>query len=533
MVLASLVGVASCTGIIGDGLEQAEPPPNVPLAPLRRLTRSEYDQTIAALTGASARPGTTFVPDEKVGPFDVNASAAVSEVLVDQYMDAAELVALELTQDVAAILPCDPSVDGEEPCARAFAREFGKRAYRRPLGDDEVERALGLWSAGKEGASFTDGIRVLIQGFLQSPYFLYHVELGQAPAPGESVVPLSGYELANRLSYFLWDSMPDEPLDAVAGDGSIADPQVLDAQVRRMLADPRSALGIGNFHVQWLGVDRLAEVEKDPLLFPAWSPELAAAMETETRMFSDWVVRQGDSTLATLLSAPTTFADGQLAALYGTTHPEGAGAAAFALVPLDEARRGGLLTQAGFLAVHAHPDQTSPVFRGALVRENFFCSALPPPPDDVDDTPPGLDPTIPTKERFEQHRADPACSGCHVLMDPIGFGFEHFDATGAWRDVDGDNPVDALGELVATDVDGEFDGARELAAKLAVSGSVRACLVHQWLRFALGRLEQPEDAVTEKKLSSAFASDGNLRELIVAIATSDTMRYLRIAEGGP
>ena len=158
---------------------------------------------------------------------------------------------------------------------------------------------------------------------------------------------------------------------------------------------------------------------------------------------------------------------------------------------------------------------------------------MPPPPDDVDDTPPGLDPTLPTKERFEQHRDDPACSGCHELMDPIGFGLEHYDAIGAWRTMDGENPVDALGQLFGTDVDGEFDGALALADKLADSETVRACVVHQWMRYGLGRFEQPQDACTEESLMTRFAeSDGDLHELVVAIATSRAMRYLRIVEEG-
>jgi hypothetical protein len=173
------------------------------------------------------------------------------------------------------------------------------------------------------------------------------------------------------------------------------------------------------------------------------------------------------------------------------------------------------------------------VFRGKVVRENLLCSILPPPPDDVDDTPPGLDPTLPTKERYEQHRNDPNCSGCHVLMDPIGFGLEHYDAIGAWREMDGQVPVDAVGELAATDVDGEFDGAIELADKLVQSQAVQACVVRQWMRFGLGRIETEADACTERGLTTTFAeSGGDVHELVVAVATSRAMRYLRIAGGG-
>lgn len=507
--------------------------PDVPVTALRRLTRSEYDHTVAVLVGDGLGLAAEFVEDEKVGAFDSNVSASVSEVAVEQYMDAAEILAADAVTDLDAILPCDPIATGEDECARAFVVEFGARAYRRPLADDEIERALVLFDAGRDGAAFADGVKLVMQGLLQSPYFLYHVETGVAAQDGDEVVPLSDYELASRLSYFLWDSMPDDELTLRAQDGTLADLDVLEGEVRRMLADPRAALAIGDFHVQWLGIDALATIEKDPELFPTWSPTIADAMTEETRRFSDWVVREDDGRLETLLSAPMTFADGELAALYGVVHPGGAEAAEFAQIDLDPTQRSGLLTQAGVLAAHSHDNQTSPVFRGKVVRENVLCSPLPPPPDDVDDTPPGLDPTLPTKERFEQHRDDPACSGCHELMDPIGFGLEHYDAIGAWRTMDGENPVDAIGELFGTDVDGEFDGALELSAKLAQSETVRACVVHQWMRYGLGRFESPEDACTEKSLMTRFASsDGDVHELVVAVATSRAMRYLRVAGGG-
>jgi hypothetical protein len=506
--------------------------PDVPVAALRRLTRSEYDHTAGALFGDGLGLAAAFIQDEKVGAFDSNASASVSEVAVEQYMDAAEILATDAVADLDAILPCDPVAMGEDECARAFVVEFGARAYRRPLADDEIARAVELFDAGRDGAAFADGVKLVMQGFLQSPYFLYHVESGVPAEDGDEVVALTDYELANRLSYFLWDSMPDDELTAVADAGTLGDYDVLEAQVRRMLDDPQAALAIGDFHVQWLGIDALATIEKDPELFPAWSPTIADAMTEETRRFSDWVVREGDGRLETLFSAPTTFADGELAALYGVVHPQGDAATAFVQVDLDPAQRSGLLTQAGVLAAHSHSNQTSPVFRGKVVRENLLCSPLPPPPDDVDDTPPGLDPTLPTKERFEQHRDDPACSGCHELMDPIGFGLEHYDAIGAWRTMDGENPVDAGGQLFGTDVDGEFDGALELADKLAQSETVRACVVHQWMRYGLGRFEQVEDACTEQSLMTRFASsDGDVRELVVAVATSRAMRYLRVGGG--
>lgn len=501
--------------------------PDVGETPLRRLTRAQYDNTIRDLLGLDLGLAAGFVSDEKVGTFDSNAIASVTELSVEQYMDAAEQLAAEAVTDLSALLPCDPAVIGEDECAAQFVDTFGRRAYRRPLTAEQHADAMALYHHGLDQGGFADGIRVVVQGLLQSPFFLYHVEQAPAGSEGE-VLTLSPYELASRLSYFLWESMPDDELLAAAAEGELSTPEQLQAQAERMIGDPRAADSIRHFHLQWLELESLDQLDKDPELFPEFSPQLATSMEEEIGRFAEHVILEGDGSLRTLMTADFTFADESLAELYGVAHPGGG----FARIQLPPDERSGLLTLAGVMATHAHHNQTSPVLRGVMVRENFLCQIPPPPPDNVDDNPPGLDPTLPTKERYEQHRSDPECAGCHNLIDPLGFGFEHFDATGRFRTMDGQNPVDASGEVVgAEDADGPYDGHRELTERLASSEYARGCVSRQWFRYALGRLETSADECTLDEIYARFASsDFDIRELMVAIAVSDAVSHLKTQE---
>jgi hypothetical protein len=299
-----------------------------------------------------------------------------------------------------------------------------------------------------------------------------------------------------------------------------------------MLEDPRATDAIANFHVQWLHIDTLSGLEKDPTAYPTFDPALRDAMAQETGRFADWVIRFDDARLETLLTAPYSFLEGPLFDLYGVSAP--ADHDPTLPVDLDPTQRAGLLTQPGVLAVHAHANQSSPVHRGKIVRENMLCTPLAPPPPEVDVVPPPLDPDATTRERFDQHRSDPSCAACHKLIDPIGFGFEHYDGIGAWRDTEADRPVDASGELFGTDdIDGPFDGAPELGRVLASSEQVRACVAEQWFGFAFGRTPAEDDTCSFDAMALAFAeSDQNIAELLVALITTDAFRYRRIEEGG-
>ncbi len=506
--------------------------PEVGLTDLRRLTASQYNHTVRDLLGFTDDVAADFSADERIGPFYSNVTAPIGDLQAEQYMDAAEKLALRSIEDLGTLLPCDPTASGEDECAAQFIAEFARKAYRRPVSTDELADLQQVFDSGRAVADFGNGIRLVVQGILQSPYFLYHVETGEGAATDGSMVPLTNHEVAARLSYFLWDTMPDDVLAAAADAGELATADQLTAQVDRMLDDPRAQDGIGSFHLQWLGVDDADDVEKNPAVFPEFSPQLAAAMKAETAQFANYVVLESTGTLTELLTAEFTLTDDPtLLALYGATLPPDHVAGEPVALPAGQRR--GLLTQAAVLATHAHPDQTSPVHRGKFVRENLLCHLLPPPPPDVDDNPPAIDPDATTRERFDQHRADPACAACHNLMDPIGLTFENYDSTGAWRTMEGTFDVDASGELVGTDVDGPVANAVAMADKLAMSEQVQQCVARQWFRFAFGRAESSEDACTTDGLDRAFADSGqDVRELIKQLAISTTFRNRRAAPAG-
>ena len=523
---------SSDDGGTDDGEPSACDEPAVGVSPLRRLTRSQYNNTIRDLLGIEGDPAATIAPDEKVGAFFSNSTASVTELLAEQYMRVAEDLAETAIADLDALLPCDPAVDDQAACGAEFVDTFGKRAFRRPLTNAEREAMVGLFEKGRAEVDFSEGVRLVILAALQSPQFLYHLELDLPDAEGGDVIALDGWQVASRLSYFVWDSMPDDELLRAADAGALDDPDMLRVQAERMLDDPRAADAIASFHVQWLHIDALSLLEKNPEAYPTFDTALRDAMGQETARFADWVIRFDDGRLETLLTAPYSFLEGPLFSLYGVTQP--ADHDPTMPVALDPMQRAGLLTQPGVLAVHAHADQSSPVHRGKIVRENILCTPLAPPPPEVDVVPPPLDPNATTRERFDQHRTDPSCAGCHNLIDPIGFGFEHYDGIGAWRATDAGKPVDASGELIGTeDIDGPFDGAPELARVLAGSEQVRTCVAEQWFGFAFGRSPAEDDGCSFDAMSLAFAeSDYDVRELLIAIVTTDAFRHRRIEGGG-
>jgi hypothetical protein len=443
---------------------------------------------------------------------------------VEQYAAAAEDVArAAVEQKLDSLVGCTGAQDAA--CADQFIVGFGQRAFRRPLAPEETARYQGLFTS-YQARGFGEAIRVVLQAMLQSPNFVYHLELTPAPS-GVGVTPLGGYELASRLSFALWNTLPDADLLAAAAAGTLDSKEGVQAQAERLLASDRARDALSSFHLQWLGLENMVDsTVKDAAMFPEWSPAIKTAMRNEVVSFADLVIRRGDGRLQTLLSAPFTVASPEVLSLYGAT----AAPAADGSVALDPTQRAGLLTQAGFLAAHAHSNQTSPVHRGLAVRKNLLCTDLPDPPDNVDNTPPEPDPNATTRERFEQHRADPACKGCHELLDPIGVGFENYDAIGRYRTMENGKAIDSNGELVGVaSSPGPFSGGVALAQQLATSPEVRECVQKQWFRFSLGRYEAGEDACSMQALTQAFAaSDYQVKTLLLALVTSDAFRYRKV-----
>ena len=498
----------------------------VAAAPLRRLTREQYDNSIRDLLGLEGHPSLALAADEKLAAFFSNSISPVSRLSVEQYRDSAEDLAAAAVQAQLTTLAGCSGAEQNAACADHFIQSFGRRAFRRPLGADEAARYRGLYDANA-ARGFAEAMRVVLQTFLQSPNFVYHLELAPAPA-GVGVTPLSGYEVASRLSFALWDTLPDDELLDAAGAGMLDTKAGLRAQAERLLSSGRAKDALASFHVQWLGLDALLDINKDASLFPQFTDQLKGAMRDEAVNFADFVIRRGDGRLQTLLSAPFTVASAgsDLLGLYGAS----AAPAADGIVQLDPSQRAGLLTQGAFLSAHSHPNQTSPVQRGLAVRKNLLCTDLPDPPANVNNNPPSPDPKATTRQRFEQHRTDPTCAGCHQLLDPIGVGFENYDAIGRYRSDENDLPIDANGELFSAGTStGRFTGAVELARKLATSPEVRTCVQKQWFRFSLGRFEGPEDACTLQSLAKDFeASDFDVKTLLLSLVTSDAFRFRKV-----
>jgi len=494
-------------------------------ATIRRMTRWEYNNTVRDLLGDTTRPADNFVAEEESAGFQNNADAhTVSALLAEQYLEAAEGIAERATADLHGLLGCDPTDD----CVGEFVARFGERAFRRPLEPDEVDRFTELFARGRSQFDARTGVEWVLTGMLQSPHFLYRVEKGEAVEGSPGVAAVSSWEMASRLSYFLWGTMPDEELFAAARGDALRTRVQVAAQARRMLVDPRAKEIVRIFHAQWLDLELVDRIEKDPTAFPAFTEELRASMRGEIETFIDHVVWEAGGDARLLFTAPYSFVDAELAALYGVAPPEGEG---HIRVDLDPGQRAGLLTSAGILALKAKTDQTSPIHRGQFVREQLLCTTLPPPPPGLVVEVPDPDPNLTTRERFARHASDPSCAGCHELMDPIGFGFEAYDGIGRWRAEENGLAIDASGEVVESDLPGPFDGAVELSNQLAQSGQVKECLVRQWFRFAYGRLETPEDACTIDTLTASFEASGNdVLDLLVELTLTDAFRYRPLAE---
>jgi hypothetical protein len=503
-------------------------------APLRRLTRYEYDATVRDLLGDTSAPSSAFPPDERGAGFSNDAeNLSVSSLHVESYMAAAEKLSVAATApaNLAKLVPCD-AARGDAACAAKFIDVWGKRAWRRPLETDEKADLVKVFGDASAGGGFVAGVQTVMQVMLQSPQFLYRLETGAGEIGSglNKMTKLSPWEAASRLSYLFWGSMPDDALFAEAEAGRLGTREEIAQQARRLIKDPKAQQTLAVFHEQWLGLEKIDQIDKDPAVFPNYDPALRALFRKETTLFLEEVLRNGDAKLGTVLTAPFSFMNAKLAAFYGIKGPSGPD---WQKVSLDPKQRSGFLTQAGFLAAFALPNQTDPVRRGKFVREQFFCQQPPPPPNDIEVKPPDLAPGLSTRERFRQHAADPLCANCHRLMDPIGLAFEQYDGIGQWRQTDGGKPVDASGELIGTDIDGPFVGPLELGKKLAGSDQVRTCLVKHWFRFGYGRSETPADLCSIETLKALHAAGGDdVRELLIALTQTDAFLFRRSGSAG-
>ena len=419
------------------------------------------------------------------------------------------------------LLFCGPA-DGAAGQINAgqILRSFAGRAFRRPATDDEVRRLLKLYAQERiEGKSFEQSCKVALTAVLVSPHFLFRVETD--PPTSAAPHPVNDYELASRLSYFLWSSMPDDLLLGIAAEGKLHQPGVLDAQVKRMLADPKAQAFVHNFAGQWLELRNLAGVSPDPKVFPDFDPALREDMRQEGELFFGNLVKQDRSVLE-LLDCNYTFLNDRLARFYGIDGVSGDQFRRVEFSPAESKQRGGVLTMAGVLMVSAMPNRTSPVKRGKFILDQILGTPPPPPPANV---PPLQEEGPSTKaqsvrERLEAHRANPACAACHAKLDPLGFALENFDAIGRWRDMDAGTPIDSTGSLPSGE---EIDGSAGLRKVLvAHKEQFLRALVSKLMTYALGRGTTQADAPMIRQIyRAAERNDCRMSSIISEIVHSD------------
>ena len=508
----------------GAGNTPADPSAAGPM-PLRRLTRREYNNTIRDLLGDTSKPAESFPPDSD-SDFHFRRAGLVATVDASRLLSAAEAVAGAAEAKLGTLVPCTPAAPGdEEACARKFIESFGLRAYRRPLAGEEIDRHLKLYRDGRGPAQldFKASIRLLIEAMLQSPYFVYRWELGPGSGQREGkVVRLGPYEMASRLSYGLWGSMPDQALFDAAAANQLGTAAEVEAQVRRMLDDPRARESVVTFFEEWFGFDQLKDRPKDAKLYPEWKDDLKQAMSDELTAFINHVVFEGDGKLSTILGASFSFVNQPLATVYGMTGVTGT---AMKRTELDPQQRAGLLTLSGWLALTGASDGSHPVMRGKMIYERLLCGVLPPPPPDVPEPKPPQD-GLTTRERFAEHGNEECARACHSIMDPLGFAFEHYDGIGKFRQTDAGKPVDATGALELDGARKSFANARELTRLLADSAEAQRCFATQMSRFAWNRTETDLDRGSLQSTMTSFQKGGgSVKELLVGIATSRSFRY--------
>ncbi|HWO11342.1 MAG TPA: DUF1592 domain-containing protein, partial [Polyangiaceae bacterium] len=422
----------------------------------------------------------------------------------------------------ARLLVCDPS--SGPACVQRILSRLARRAYRRPVTDAEVRQlAAFVELASADGRSLEQGLALALQAILVSPHFLFHVERDRDLSDPGQAHPVSDVELASRLSYFLWSSMPDDELLGAASQGRLSQPQVLDAQVRRMLRDPKAFALAQNFAGQWLEIKNLDTIRPDPEKFPAWRPELRDAMKQETMLFFNAML-QGDRPLGEFLDARYTFLNETLADHYGIAGVKGP---EFRRVGLTTKQRGGVLSQASVLAVSSYATRTSVSVRGKYVLQNILGAAPPPPPPDV----PALDEqsvssSASLRQQMEMHRSNAVCASCHARMDPLGFGLENYDAIGRWRGEDGGAPIDASGVLPSGQA---FESPAELRAVLSsMQPDFARCLTEKMLTYALGRGLEPYDKPTLRAITGKLSRPGaGLQALVREIVSSLPFRARR------
>jgi hypothetical protein len=525
----TMLGIAICLGMVGcnrgsgdddvagetegatdsegSGDDLDEPPENAELVPesmARRLSQAEFDNTVMALLADDTRPANRTLGEPEYTPFDNEYALQVpSRVLIESLEILAIDVGTRLVTDPqrrAELVPCTPSGSGDSECLREFIETFGRRAFRRPLTNEEVEAYMTLQAYSTENNPHVDNdfytaVALVIEVVLQDPEFLYRIEVG-TPTSAPGVARLDGWEIASRMSYLLWGSTPDDELLQDAEDGRLDSPSGRLAAAQRMLEDPLAREQMKRYHAMWLGYRAIPH-----------GADLTAAFSMETGSLIERVIFDERLDYTALFTLDETYVDDTLAGHYGLPSPDGGEG----WVSYADTGRSGILGHGSVLASFSKFSDTSPTQRGIFIRERLMCAPVPPPPPEVDvDNPPEADDPEACKEaRYDAHRETPSCATCHNLFDPIGVGLENYDMAGVYREHDDGRPectIEGDGELPGV---GPFTGPAELADRLIESGQLEACAVEHYLSYAYGRALQNAEYERVSMVSASFADAGH------------------------
>jgi hypothetical protein len=489
---------------------------------IHRLSPTEYTNTVRTLLESAALKPVLDADREPIATLDA----------VRKWYNAADAAVPPTLAWTSAYGGCDPEADAS--CAVTLYEAFAERAFRRPLAEDERAWLATSWSALPAAASVALRLETIAELILQAPQFLYLYSEGKAAGV------LDGYERAQRLAYFLWDAPPDRALLDAASAGKLDGPAGMQEQAERMLADERAKPVLRSFLADWLELDGavilpgLEQTPKDEQLYPGFDEVLRRSMRREIESFMDYVMFEKDGSLEALFTATRAYVNAPLAAIYGVAGPSGADE--WAWVELDPKQRAGMLTRAGFLAVHASQTITSPIRRGVYMLKEVLCVELPSPPANVDNSPLEVDtagaPTT-VREATLQRTGNAACAGCHVMINELGFAFEHYDAVGRWqeRELGSGGTIDATANLsnAGDGLDGPVDGAIELSGRLAKSPAVARCATKKWFEVALRRSPVALDACSVQRVEAKTAETQSIRALLLAMVETDS--FLRVNHG--
>lgn len=492
--------------------------PQAAVARLELLTSTQYDNSVLDLLGVGGNPGS--------GIGDA-VFATLDDTAVEQRAGVAATVAAGAAANLSKWAPCTPPATGSSAaCEQQIISTVGGSLYRRPLSPAEQTELKTLFDAGVKEKDFATGVEWFLTGVLQSPDFQYQiVRPDPSETPGQ-VRPLAPYEYASRLAYFVWGSPPDSQLMAAAATNDFADATKRQAQLTRMLQDARFSRGIDSFYRRWLNIDGFNELARDPTGF---DQNVVTALATSLLMSATQVYATASPNISSLFTGESYYMNDVLRGFYGVA---GTGTA-FTAVSMPNQSRHGILTHPGLMALLARPSEDNPVSRGLFLLRNVLCIPVPPPPQNLVIPPlPPIQPGLTTRQRLSMHATDAVCAACHNTIDPMGFAFEGFDEVGRSRTTDQGIPVDSSGSIaVNKDVDGTFATGGDLLARFADSADVRSCFAEKYLDFALAFTQtDPSEACSIQSIGQSFNSSGDLKQLVVSVATSDAFT-MRLAEG--